>query len=524
MKKLPIGIQTFSDIRTSDMVYVDKTEYVWRLIENFKYVFLSRPRRFGKSLIITTLKSYFEGKREVFEGLYLAQRETEWRTYPIIKIDFSDVGYLKIGNLESGLQTLLARIGAKQGVSLEREEAAAMLSKLINELSGGEQRVVILVDEYDKPLVNVLHQPELFRSNRTTLAHLYGVLKSHDAQLRFVMLTGISRFAKVGVFSGLNNLYDISLDAQFAGIVGFSQQELEDNFTEYLEDLQQKFGAARTELLDELRRMYNGYSWDGEQRYYNPFSLLNTFALREIDNYWYKTATPTLLYHTLVRENLAPTDLIDIRTDDLTGFVAEDGAVPTYPLLFQTGYLTIDRIQRYKFKRWFHLRYPNEEVERSFLILATAAFQETTSKVVDQTRSDLISALLDDDLDTFFRILRGYFSEVPGRLHVDREAYYHSLMFALFRMLGMNTQLERETHRGRIDAVIDLPDRVYIFEFKHRPKGEAKPETLSRRAIEQIREKQYAHAYLAYGKPIVLVGLGFVDRALHGRFEVFEDD
>lgn len=501
------------------MIYVDKTEYIWRIIENNKYVFLSRPRRFGKSLIISTLESYFRGEQELFTGLAIDRLATDWTPFPVLRFDFSQVDYLQPGQLQSTLPRMLMGAASNFGLELSEQDPAAILGELLQAVFHKHSRVVVLIDEYDKPLVNILHRMEVFRENRRILNQFYAVLKSFDAQLRFVMLTGISRFSKVGVFSGLNNLKDISLKVDFAGITGFSQQELEANFPDHLSRLEATFEMDREALLGELRHYYNGYSWDGESRYYNPFSILNVLEDAEMENYWYKTATPTLLYHTLVRENLAPTDLVNIRTLDLTGFVAEDGSVPTYPLLFQTGYLTIDRITRYNRRRVFHLRYPNEEVEQSFLILATAAFKGTNSRVMDRLRNDLQNALLDGELETFFRHLRGYFSEIPARLHVEREAYYHSMMFALFRMLGMNTDLERETHRGRIDAVLEVPDRIYIFEFKWKPRGEARPETLSRKAIEQIKRNNYAAAYLATGKPVVLVGLGFVDRELHGRYE-----
>lgn len=520
MRKLPLGIQTFSEIRKEDMVYVDKTAYVWKLVSTNKYHFLSRPRRFGKSLMVSTLESYFRGERELFRGLEISQHEKDWRVYPVVRIDLSKAKYLAEGELENGLRQIVLDQARMHQLTLSGSDSTLLFGDLLRQLARRDKNVVVLVDEYDKPLVNVLDIPEVFESNRMLLNSFYGILKAHDEHLRFVFLTGISRFSKVNVFSGLNNLLDISLAAEYAGIVGFSQQEVETNFPDYLERLATQFELSRSEMLENLRVRYNGYSWDGETSYYNPISLMNAFSTQKLDTYWFKTATPSFLYQSLVRDNIDPQELVNPGDFDLTGYARADGSVPIIPLLFQTGYLTIDRIERIDYDEFYHLRYPNQEVEQSFLTLSAAAFKDVDINDVGRSNFHIKRALLNGDLETVYRLTQAYLSDIPSRLRTERESYYHSMVYFLYRMLGMRLLLEKEMDRGRIDAVLEMAERVYIFEFKYGKPNTVKPETLSRRALKQIKTNHYARPYLDRGKTITLVGLGFTEGTLHGRHEI----
>ena len=520
--KLPLGIQTFSEIRRRRLVYVDKTDYVHQLAHQYKFAFLSRPRRFGKSLILSTLESYFRGERALFEGLKLERLESEWKQYPVVRLDLSRTNYSQPGQLRSTLPAMVEGVATALGVEIEgKAEAGAMLGGLFTKLRE-QGKLVVLIDEYDKPLVNVLHDPELFVENRKLLSEFYSVLKSFDADIRFVMLTGISRFAKLGVFSGLNNLYDVSLEADFTGIVGFTQEEMEENFAPYIENLRTAYRLTHAEMIDALREWYNGYSWDGETRYYNPHSLLNVFQSRKLDNYWIRSATPTFFYDYLLREKLPPEVFTDPKTEDLVGYTRADGSVPLLPLLFQTGYLTIDRIERLGFDDFYHLRYPNQEVTRSFSTVTAAAYKQADISAVGATGSELKRALYAHDLPRFYRVLQGYFADIPARLHIESERYYHSMTYFLFRMLDMRMLLEKEQSHGRLDAALELPEHVYIFEFKHETtQRRRKPETLSKKALEQIHTAGYARAYLGDERPVTLVGLGFSDKIIHGRHEFF---
>ena len=506
------------------MIYVDKTDYVHRIASQYKYVFLSRPRRFGKSLILSTLESYFRGERELFEGLKIAELESDWKRYPVLRLDLSRTNYSQPGQLRDTLPTMVRSAGQRLGVELDANlESGALFTQLLTKLRK-QGPVVVLIDEYDKPLVNTLHDPEQFAENRHLMSQFYSVLKSFDADIRFVMLTGISRFAKLGVFSGLNNLTDISLNNEFAGVVGFSQEELVGNFSEYIESVEKKHGFTPEQTLEQLRIRYNGYTWNGEEpTYYNPFALLNVFDSGELEDYWFRTATPTFLYEYLIREDLDPEELVRPQTDDLVGYARPDGYVPLLPLLFQTGYLTIDHIKRLGGDRFYDLRYPNQEVARSFLTVTAAAYKRADISTVGATSSQLKRALYANDLPRFYRYLQGYFADIPARLHIESERYYHSMVYFLFRILDMRMLLEQEQSYGRLDAVLELPEHVYIFEFKHETtKRRRKPETLSKKALEQIHEAGYANAYLADERPVTLVGLGFTKQVVHGRDEVFE--
>ena len=502
------------------MIYVDKTEYISQLVDTHRFVLLSRPRRFGKSLILSTLRTFFEGKRELFEGLTIAERETDWKIYPVIKIDFSETRYEELGYFDKTLVMALKRVSREMKVSPPDGSPSTIFAHLIQELSDRHGKVVVLVDEYDKPLVNIMHNPEVFTHNRTVLAGLYSVLKQLDSRIRFAMLTGISRFAQAGVFSGLNNLYDISLDQSFRGIVGFTQTDLEHYFSDRILKLEQKFEVSSEVMRTELRQRYNGYSWGGDETYYNPFSILSVFTSTELEDYWFRTATPSFLYEYLKRENVAPQELVRPVTSDLVGYSRPDGWVPLLPLLFQTGYLTIDRIVRQGFQRLFHLRFPNQEVARAFSTLTIAAYQDHKISEIDDAGTRLRTALYEGNLDHFYKILATFFADIPSRLHVNREAYYHSMVYFLFRVLDMKMDLEQEKDYGRLDAVLELLERVYVFEFKFSTAKSMTATRLSKQALDQIKKHDYAKSYRDGNREVVLVGLGFAHKKLHGRHEV----
>jgi len=522
MKKLPISIQTFESIIEQDLIYVDKTRFIHQLVNGGKYYFLARPRRFGKSLLLTTLKSYFLGRKDLFKGLYIYQKEKDWTFYPVIHIDYSLVDYntsLEIFNISmlNHLQTIADQydlILTEKVISDAFNELVLTLQKKYN------QKVVVLVDEYDKPLVDALTQPERFADNRNVLRNLYGAMKGLDSHLRFALLTGVSRFSKVSVFSGLNNLEDISLDKKFSTIVGFTQEELETNFDDYLQLLSQTFDMPLTELMPHIKEWYNGFSFDGVNKLYNPFSVIKLFKEQEFRNHWFSTGTPTFLIDLIKEQKQLPEKFEHLKVNDLTGGTTQIKVLPLIPLLYQTGYLTIERSARDGLSPVYYLNYPNREVRQSFLTYITAAFVNKHEIEIQPEGLALRDALIAEDIPFFVKKFQSFLSDIPSRLHIPREAYYHSLVYLILRVVGCQLILEKETDKGRIDAVLELPDKYYIIEFKFAKLTKVKRvATLSSRAIKQIKAKKYYEPYLASGKRILLLGLGFLNKELHGRVE-----
>ena len=522
MQNLPIGIQTFEKLRTGNYLYVDKTAYVHRLVQQNNYYFLSRPRRFGKSLLVTTIKAFFEGKKKLFEGLYIYDKVAEWTTYPVIHIDYSLINY-KDGKatFETSLINNISRIGQQYAVQITSEIVTSAFVELVQKLHNKHGKVVILVDEYDKPLVDKLGADKAFEENRAILRELYGVMKGLDAYLQFVLLTGVSRFARVSVFSGMNNLADISTNDAFANIVGFTQEELTINFSSRLEQLKSKLALPSETINTQIKKWYNGYSFDGHSRLYNPFSVLNLFDHLQFNNYWFLSGTPTFLINIIRQQKHLPESFEQIRTTDLTGNFSTTKAYPILPLLFQTGYLTIKKVEMDGVRSIYHLDYPNEEVKYSFLTYLLADFTRKERSEVEPAAFDLKNALKEEKIDHFIQILQSFLADIPARLHIPKEAYYHSLVYMILRLMGIQLLLEKETSKGRIDAVLELPDKVYILEFKFATnKRVKKVQTLAKKAIQQIDNQKYFEPYVASGKKVILLGIGFLNKQLGSKVKI----
>lgn len=519
MKNLPIGIQTFEKIIREDYLYIDKTAYVHALTKTGTYYFFSRPRRFGKSLLLSTLKSFFEGREDLFRDLYIHSKVKKWKKHPVIHIDYSLVDYRSdLATFKISLLSYLKSLGQSYDIVIEETLIQNYFRELVIALKKKYGPVVILVDEYDKPLVDMLTNEKRFEENRNVLSGFYGSMKGLDAYLRFVFLTGVSRFAKVGVFSGMNNPDDISLEQQYASMVGFTQTELEKYFQPYLIQLQKEYELSPKELMNHIRSWYNGFSWDSETPLYNPFSILNLFKKKNFDNYWFSTGTPTFLIRLIKEQKQLPAELEQIVVSDLIGSSMNYRTLPLYPLLFQTGYLTIEKIIREGVETSYQLNYPNREVRYSFLTFILASFVEKDEFEVQPEAIHLRKALANEDTERFIILLRSFFADIPARLHLKREAYYHSLVYLLLRLTGLQMTLEKETNKGRIDALIEFPDKVYIIEFKFASNKRIKNvKTLSQQALKQISDRQYYEAWLGKGKKIILFGIGFLDRAIDGR-------
>ena len=496
MLKLPIGIQTFQEIREGGYCYVDKTPLVARLVEEGKYYFLSRPRRFGKSLLVSTLADAFAGHRALFAGLHL---ESHWdwaRRHPVLQLDFGEGVLGTTALLDASVALQLAECAQAYGVTLTQEPIHLRLHELIRELHvrTGE-RVAVLVDEYDKPILDHLDQPAVALELREGLKNLYSVFKSQDAHLRFVLLTGVSKFSKVSLFSGLNNLKDITLDERYATVCGYTQDELEDTFAGRLDGVD----------LAEVKNWYNGYNFLGEP-VYNPFDVLLYLDNREFRSYWFETGTPTFLIKLLQARSYSIPTIESLEAgEELLGSFDVDAIEPE-ALLFQTGYLTIrERYRRGNLYR-YRLRYPNFEVRAS---LPTAILNAYVPNIQDRLRTeDRIYAALDaDDPDGLYRAFHAFFASIPHDWHrrnaiADYEGYWASVVYCYFAALGLTVTPEDATNHGRIDLSILFAERAYLLEFKvveaDEPTG---------RALAQLRARGYAQKFA--GMPTTLIGMEF---------------
>ena len=507
MRKLPIGIQDFEYLRKENFLYVDKTQYVYQLAHYGKPYFLGRPRRFGKSLFLSTLKAYFEGEKELFEGLKLAELEKEWTEYPVIYIDFNRDGYLNIDFFNQALETNLS-IYEKQWGRVENETtAASRLTGLIRrayEKTG--QRVVVLIDEYDKPLINTMENLALNDEIRTILKGFYGVLKAEDARLRFVFLTGVTKFSKVSVFSDLNQLMDISLDKQFAEICGISETELLQNFQPEIQALAEANNLTYEQAFARLKKRYDGYHFAKVSAdIYNPFSVLNTFAKLDFSYYWFATGTPTFLAKALQNQNYDIRKLnndVIISANSVMDYRVENQNL--IPLLYQSGYLTIKSYDNILDE--YVLGFPNEEVKYGFLNELLPAFVLKPVTSGNFSATDFLRKLMNNDIEGFMTSLKAFFADIPYDAIEQKhrnEQYYQHVFYLLFTLMGQFVETEVKNNKGRADAVVKTADCIYIFEFKMDDKATAED------ALKQINSKDYAIPYTADHRKIVKIGVEF---------------
>ncbi len=497
-KKLPIGIQNFREIREGNFYYVDKTSFACRLVDEGKYYFLSRPRRFGKSLFVDTLKEMFEGNRDLFKGLH-AEKHWDWslkRT--VLRFSFGDGVKEGREHLEVEIQLQLQHHAKRLGVEAESLEAGqASLRALVraaHEKYG--QRVVILVDEYDKPILDYIENTELAQAMRNELSHFYAAIKELDPHLEFVLLTGVSKFSKVNLFSKLNNLKDITLDPRTSAICGYTEADLDEVFAPELVDLdRQKF-----------RKWYNGYNWTGEA-VYNPFDALLFFDLREYRAFWYETGNPSFLLKVLRQR---PAFLPELKRsmasyELLSQF--EVGNIATEALFFQTGYLTIRDTETLGAQKNYFLGYPNLEVETSLLSTLMRDWTPHEARV-SQTIPRLYRLLEANDLDGLRDLMTGFYASIPHQWYTNNsiaqyEGYYASVFYAFFASLGLDVRVEESSNTGRLDMAVLFENRAYIFEFKL---VEDEPEG---KALAQILAKGYAEPYRLAGNEVHCIGIEF---------------
>jgi nicotinamide riboside kinase len=521
MKELPVGIQSFADLRGRGCVYVDKTRMIERLISRGKTLFLSRPRRFGKSLLVSTLQALFEGRKDLFEGLYIADKVDWEKRYSVIKLDWSNITHTSAETIERAALAHLREVAVSWEITLTQEYAADCFGELIRCLhqKTGAQ-VVALVDEYDMPMLDVLNDPpEIIEGIRKFLQNFYRVLKGTDEHLRFVLMTGISKFAKVSVFSALNNLVDVTFDAEYATLCGYTQGELESCFAPHIEELAAAHNCDVPEVLAEIRRWYNGFSWDGENSVYNPFSTLVLLLQKRFTNLWFETGTPMFLVN-LMKERNDVSLLLEPAQMKETEYNSFDyRTLDTKQLFFQSGYLTIKNAAKDAFNKElvYTLGIPNYEVRQSLMDYLTSSFAVYPVDKTISTRGRMMGALLSGDAAVFETNLKELFSNIPYQLHIPREAYYHSMLLLWLNMLGFHVDAEVSTSKGRIDAVWTWKERAVIVEVKYASKGALK--TLLDTAMEQIKKKGYCERYAATHQRVAQLAVAFSGKRIACRMK-----
>ena len=501
MKKLPIGIQDFAKLRRGDYVYVDKTEHIHRLINSSSYVFLSRPRRFGKSLLVSTLRELFLGRREWFAGLWI-ENQLDEKPYPVIYVDLNAIDY-RNHSLEEELSKTILSTAEQYNISLTTTTAKNRFTELIQTLSSDGQKCVVLIDEYDKPITDLLEEPEQAAEHVKTLKNFYGVLKSQDQHLHFVFITGVSKYGKVSIFSDLNNLYDITLDPAYATLTGYTLEEVQQNFGEHLAALPGTMNRSPEALLDKIKFWYNGYSWDAITSVYNPFSLMCFFQAGSFRNYWFSTGTPTFLTQQLKKDQTSAYDLTHLSAPETLLASGDLHHVNIIALLFQTGYLTVKGIEELPSgEPRYQLGFPNQEVAISFQQYLLAEYlEEPVNKVSRSYVLPLIDSLLAPNWEQFFALVQSVFASIPYSLFSRQEKYFHSVMHVMLGTTGMLVYSEVQTAQGRIDTVVDTPERTLIFEFKMDQSAAV--------ALQQIRTQGYAERFGRADKSTLLIGVSF---------------
>ena len=500
-KKLPIGIQTFAHIREENYYYVDKTAFAVQLAEEGKAYFLSRPRRFGKSLFLDTLRALFAGERALFTGL-AAEHRWDWsRRHPVIRISFSDGVLRDRAELEQRIRDILRTnreaLGLQRPPDLPEHDTAGSLSDLIRQAhQRSGQRAVVLIDEYDKPLLDNISQPSAALELREGLKNIYSVLKGADEHLQFVFMTGVSKFSKVSLFSGLNNLIDITLDPRYSALCGYTDADVDTVFAPELAGLDRQ----------EIQRWYNGYNWLGAS-VYNPFDVLLLLRNREFRPYWFETGTPTFLVTLLAQRGYFTPDLAQLMAPEALLSTFDVDHIPPEALLFQAGYLTIGEVCRIPGLTQIQLRYPNLEVRTSLNAVLLQAMTASPAQYGTHA-SRLYNLLQANDLAGLRELFHAFYASIPHDWYrsspiAQYEGYYASIFYSYFAALGLDVRLEDATNHGRIDMTVLFNAHVYIFEFKV---VELAPEG---RALQQIQDKGSADKYRARGEPIHLIGVEF---------------
>lgn len=502
--KYPIGIQTFEDIITDQYAYVDKSEMVYRIANQGKFYFISRPRRFGKSLLLSTFESYFRGRRDLFEGLALSKMEKEWTEYPVLRLDLNSENYSNDDALYAILDFHLRQWESQLGIAVDEPTLATRFQATITKaFQKTGQKVVILVDEYDKPLLQTTDNPELQEKNRTTLKAFYGNLKSCDNFIRFAFITGVTKFSKISIFSDLNNLNDITFSNKYSTLCGITDDELHRCFNEGVSHLAETCGLSMDSCYDKLKEYYDGYlfSVDGTH-VYNPFSVLKTLEQSQFGEYWYETATPEFLVKRLqdteydlekiTHDETTATDLSNLNFNDTNPL----------PLLYQSGYLTIKSYNS-EFDT-FTLGFPNREVERGFTRFLSNHYVPREKGSASFSLSSLVRDLRSGNAEAFMTRLDAMFADGNYQVIGDCEIYFQNTMYVFFKLLGFHVEVERHTSHGRMDILMQTSNFIYIIEIKMNQSADI--------ALQQIEERGYAAPFAADPRKLIRIDINFNTR------------
>ena len=499
--KYPIGIQNFGEVRREGYVYVDKTALMYKMVSEGKYYFLSRPRRFGKSLFLSTLESYFSGKKELFEGLAVSQLEHEWKQYPILHLDLNSREYKDESSLEAELNRHLEAWEKLYGDEYQKRATEERFIHVINnayEKTG--KQVVVLVDEYDKPLLQAIGNDELQNTYRSKLKAFYSVLKTSDAKIRFAFLTGVTKFGKVSVFSDLNNLKDISMLPAYSYVCGINEDELHQYFDDSVKDLAENCGLTKEDCYEKLRLDYDGYHFDEFSKgVYNPFSLLNTLDNKVFRDYWFETGTPSFLVYQLKKTGYILDNMTteELATDTLNSIDIMDEN--PLPLLYQSGYLTLKSYDR-EFAT-YQLCFPNREVEQGFVRYLLPFYTPKTKDKSTYAITQFVKDIRNGDAEGFMRRLEGFFAKGDYQVMGDLEIYFQNTLYVIFQMLGFYVDVERHTTNGRMDILLQTPQYIYILELKINQSAEV--------ALQQIEDKGYARPFINDNRQLFKIGVNF---------------
>ena len=507
MKRLPVDLQSFGAINEYNCLYVDKTMYIQKMLDQGIYFFISRARRFGKSLMVSVLKCFFENKKELFNNLWIAKHSKwKWEKYPIIQLDFNVIGHDTEAELKNSLEYHLGKTGKNNNILLKGPALKDKFEELILALHKKTGKpVVILIDEYDKPIITHLGRGdkalEIAKANRDLLKSFFGVLKGADTApcTRFVFITGVSKFSRVSIFSDLNNLIDLTMNENFADMLGYTHEELETCFNEHIKKLAQETGKSESSTLNALKKYYDGYRFSERNiRVYNPFSVLRALHNLKFKNFWFETGTPTFLINLLKNSDFYLPSIENIKVGEQIFSTYELESLNPEALLFQTGYITIKNVKG----RIYTLAYPNYEVKISFLESLLYSFAPRNRKGSLSQFLFLAEYLEQENLDDFFETINAIFASISYTLKIKKnEAYFHTLFYLMVSASGMNVSSEVITSKGRIDLVVEFEEKIYIIEFKCNQSAKA--------GIKQIKNKGYAEKYGQTNKKLILMGINF---------------
>ena len=502
LKRLPVGIQTYEKLVDNNCLYVDKTQYIYKMIKLGNYIFLSRPRRFGKSLLVSTLEAYFEGKKHLFKGTFIDGVEKDWTEYPVLRFDMSTAKHVDTESLTielAGKLTDYEKIyGPNDASKPNLNQRLEGLIQRAYELTG--KQVVVLIDEYDAPLLDVAHEKTQLDDLRQIMRNFYSPLKACDKYLKFVFITGITKFSQLSIFSELNNLKNISMNPEFAAVCGISEEEIETQMSDYLDNFASVQESTRQEAMTALKKQYDGYhfAWPSPD-IYNPFSLLNAFQDNTLNSYWFESGTPTFLIEMMRKFNVTPSMLKP------TNVMASGFDAPTenmssiMPLLYQSGYMTIKGYNR--MANIYTIDIPNNEIRIGLMESLLPNYITRDSYVGVATVAEMFMALYNDDLNEMLRLLQTYLLTIPQCDNTNYEGHYQQMLYVIFSLLGRYVDVEVRTPKGRVDMVMNSGKALYLFELKLNKSAEA--------AMNQINLKDYPSRFALAGLPVVKVGINF---------------